>query len=310
MLGPTGTAVRETGGIDLTRKTIALICVLGIAGAMILASVAASAQAKSNADRPHRRRQHVRVEARPGLVPKVDSALGLKITYGPIGVGGGINAITNRTVDFGASDAPLTPDQFAACKGCVQIPWALSATSIAYQRRRAAEPHPPDRPGRRGHLPRPDQELERPGDQEAEQGQVPSRPGHHGHPPFRQQRHDVQPDRLPEPRQPGLEERSRQGRRRELADRHRRARQRRRLGGAQPDERRHHVRRRRVLPRQPLQVRGDPEPAPASSRSPGSAGSRRRPGRSTASRRTTAASRSSTRPSASRSPTRSARSRT
>ena len=28
--------------------------------------------------------------------------------------------------------APLTPDQFTACKGCVQIPWALSATSIIY----------------------------------------------------------------------------------------------------------------------------------------------------------------------------------
>jgi phosphate transport system substrate-binding protein len=55
------------------------------------------------------------------------------VTYGPIGSGGGINAITNRTVDFGASDAPLTPDQFAACKGCIQIPWALSATSIAYR---------------------------------------------------------------------------------------------------------------------------------------------------------------------------------
>jgi phosphate transport system substrate-binding protein len=65
--------------------------------------------------------------------PKVDSALGLKVTYGPIGSGGGINAITNRTVDFGASDAPLTPDQFAACKGCVQVPWALSATSLAYR---------------------------------------------------------------------------------------------------------------------------------------------------------------------------------
>lgn len=66
-------------------------------------------------------------------IPKVDKDLGLKITYGPIGSGGGINAITNRTVDFGASDAPLTADQFAACKGCVQIPWALSATSIAYR---------------------------------------------------------------------------------------------------------------------------------------------------------------------------------
>ena len=66
-------------------------------------------------------------------IPKVDAAYGVKVTYGPIGSGGGINAITNRTVDFGASDAPLTPDQFAACKGCVQIPWALSATSLAYR---------------------------------------------------------------------------------------------------------------------------------------------------------------------------------
>src|SRR5207247_7732670 len=29
-------------------------------------------------------------------------------------------------------DAPLSKDQFDACNGCVQIPWALSATSIAY----------------------------------------------------------------------------------------------------------------------------------------------------------------------------------
>ncbi len=57
---------------------------------------------------------------------------GVSITYNPIGSGGGIASITSRTVDFGASDAPLTPDQFAACKGCVQIPWALSSTSILY----------------------------------------------------------------------------------------------------------------------------------------------------------------------------------
>jgi phosphate transport system substrate-binding protein len=55
-----------------------------------------------------------------------------KVSYNPIGSGGGIAAITNRNVDFGASDAPLTKDQFAACKGCVQIPWALSGTSAMY----------------------------------------------------------------------------------------------------------------------------------------------------------------------------------
>ncbi len=49
-----------------------------------------------------------------------------------VGSGAGIAAVTNRQVDFGASDAPLSPDQATACKGCVQIPWALSATTIAY----------------------------------------------------------------------------------------------------------------------------------------------------------------------------------
>ena len=55
-----------------------------------------------------------------------------QITYGSVGSGAGIAAITARTVDFGASDAPLTKDQASACKGCEQIPWALSSTSIPY----------------------------------------------------------------------------------------------------------------------------------------------------------------------------------
>jgi phosphate transport system substrate-binding protein len=55
-----------------------------------------------------------------------------QITYGSVGSGAGIAAITARTVDFGASDAPLTKDQATACKGCEQIPWALSSTSIPY----------------------------------------------------------------------------------------------------------------------------------------------------------------------------------
>jgi len=54
------------------------------------------------------------------------------ITYGAVGSGGGVDAITARSVDFGASDAPLTSDQATACKGCVQIPWALGATTVDY----------------------------------------------------------------------------------------------------------------------------------------------------------------------------------
>lgn len=57
---------------------------------------------------------------------------GVTITYGAIGSGGGIAQITARTVDFGASDAPFSPDQAAACKDCLQIPWALAATLVSY----------------------------------------------------------------------------------------------------------------------------------------------------------------------------------
>jgi phosphate transport system substrate-binding protein len=55
---------------------------------------------------------------------------GIPVKYGAVGSGTGIAQITNRTVDFGASDAPLTPEQASACNGCVQIPWALSATGV------------------------------------------------------------------------------------------------------------------------------------------------------------------------------------
>ena len=57
---------------------------------------------------------------------------GIAVKYGAVGSGTGIAQITARTVDFGASDAPLTPEQAAACNGCVQVPWALSATGLGF----------------------------------------------------------------------------------------------------------------------------------------------------------------------------------
>jgi phosphate transport system substrate-binding protein len=58
------------------------------------------------------------------------SKTGVNIVYSPSGSGAGIAAISARTVDFGASDAPLTPDQAAGCKGCFQIPWALGGVAM------------------------------------------------------------------------------------------------------------------------------------------------------------------------------------
>jgi phosphate ABC transporter phosphate-binding protein len=64
--------------------------------------------------------------------PALGTAFDYTVQYSAIGSGGGIQDITNRSVDFGASDAPMTSDQFTACGGCVQIPWALAGTSIPY----------------------------------------------------------------------------------------------------------------------------------------------------------------------------------
>ncbi len=64
--------------------------------------------------------------------PVKSAARDITLNYSAVGSGAGIAAITGRTVDFGASDAPLSPDQFSACKGCVQIPWALASTSVFY----------------------------------------------------------------------------------------------------------------------------------------------------------------------------------
>lgn len=57
---------------------------------------------------------------------------GIPVKYSAVGSGTGIAQITARTVDFGASDAPMTPEQAAACNGCVQVPWALSATGLGF----------------------------------------------------------------------------------------------------------------------------------------------------------------------------------
>jgi phosphate transport system substrate-binding protein len=57
---------------------------------------------------------------------------GNQVTYGAVGSGAGIAQITARTVNFGASDAPLTGPQRGACNRCYQIPWGLTATGIAF----------------------------------------------------------------------------------------------------------------------------------------------------------------------------------
>src|ERR1700736_1371321 len=58
----------------------------------------------------------------------------VQVNYQAIGSGGGIKGIQDQTIDFGASDAPMTDEQLAAAKGgpLFHIPTALGAIVLTY----------------------------------------------------------------------------------------------------------------------------------------------------------------------------------
>ncbi len=53
----------------------------------------------------------------------------VRINYQPIGSGGGIRQVTERTVDFGASDGIMTAEQKAAAPGILSIPAVAGAVT-------------------------------------------------------------------------------------------------------------------------------------------------------------------------------------
>jgi phosphate transport system substrate-binding protein len=57
---------------------------------------------------------------------------GVQINYQPIGSGGGIRAITDKTVDFGASDGILTDQQQAAVPDVLHIPMTSGSVVLAF----------------------------------------------------------------------------------------------------------------------------------------------------------------------------------
>ena len=59
---------------------------------------------------------------------------GVKVNYQSIGSSGGIKQLSEQTVDFGASDAPMTDQQLAQAKGgpILHIPTVLGGVSITY----------------------------------------------------------------------------------------------------------------------------------------------------------------------------------
>ena len=61
-----------------------------------------------------------------------DSSTGNTVTYASNGSTFGENGAANGSLNFGGSDAPLSVYTAVPCTGCVMIPWALSATGVAY----------------------------------------------------------------------------------------------------------------------------------------------------------------------------------
>ena len=61
-------------------------------------------------------------------------ASGVRINYQSIGSGGGIRQLSERTVDFGASDAPMSDAELSKAKGgkVLHIPMVLGAVVVTY----------------------------------------------------------------------------------------------------------------------------------------------------------------------------------
>jgi phosphate transport system substrate-binding protein len=57
----------------------------------------------------------------------------VQINYQPVGSGGGIRQLTNQTVDFGATDGPMTPEQMQSAPGKIlHFPTVLGAVVPIY----------------------------------------------------------------------------------------------------------------------------------------------------------------------------------
>ena len=56
----------------------------------------------------------------------------VRINYQSIGSGGGIKQVTEKTVDFGASDAPMSDAELAKAPGTLHLPTCLGAVVVAY----------------------------------------------------------------------------------------------------------------------------------------------------------------------------------
>ena len=140
----------------------------------------------------------------------------------------------SRTVDFGASDAPLTRGTVRRSQRRRADPVGAERHRARLQRqRRAQEPETERRsPGR--HLPRQDHRLERPGDRQAQPGRQPAEHQDHARLPQRRQRRHLRVHQLPLDDQPRIQVEGRHLDDGQVPDRRRRRKERRRRRARSP----------------------------------------------------------------------------
>ena len=119
------------------------------------------------------------------------------MNYQSIGSGGGIKQIQAKTVDFGATDAPLKGEELEK-DGLVQFPTVMGGVVAGRQhpgrRRRPAQA---DRRGPRRHLQRQDRQVERSEDRAAQPGREAPQRQHHPGLPLGRLGHDQRLHHLP-----------------------------------------------------------------------------------------------------------------
>ncbi len=134
----------------------------------------------------------------------------VRINYQPVGSGGGIQQVSKRTVFFGASDQPMTPEQLLAADGkLLHFPTVLGGVVPIYNVpgvERRVEVH---RPAAGRHLPWQGHQVERPGDRQGECRRQAARHRHRRRAPLRRLGHDLHLRRLPGEGLAGVEEQGR-----------------------------------------------------------------------------------------------------
>ena len=138
----------------------------------------------------------------------------LAFNYQSIGSGGGIKQVTEGTVDFGASDGPMTDQQIKEFRdkhgfGILHFPTVMGADVPVYNVSGVSTDAQFHGRSSGRDLPRQDHQMERSGAGESQSRRQAAGRRHRGGPSLRWQRHHLYLDRLSVESQPGMENQSR-----------------------------------------------------------------------------------------------------